>query len=266
MALFRAKEKQRLEFAEKYGDMRVPQVVRAGNKLYSAIEGGIYAQTYEGDYNFTNIPHDHALIFFGVHYLEDEEKRSLEVNAIQRFDIGKVGQDLKECCHAILFASLGRRKRPNRHFAGRWAVDGSHCPGARSGAKTTISRELQRNALSSGGYSPLHAAGAYQLRRRREAILEREAALQWMYNSVEHNQARIGFTAAGFSTRIRIVYNSGQYQTRKACEEAALDSGAKRNEVKRSGFGRPFQARPARLGHPGDRLHDQPHPPQCVGF
>ncbi|MGH6845664.1 MAG: IS30 family transposase [Methylocella sp.] len=42
-------------------------------------------------------------------------------------------------------------------------------------AKTTISRELRRNALPSGGYSPLHAAGAYQLRRRREAILEREA-------------------------------------------------------------------------------------------
>ena len=36
-------------------------------------------------------------------------------------------------------------------------------------AKTTITRELQRNALPSGGYSPLHAAGAYQLRRRREA-------------------------------------------------------------------------------------------------
>jgi IS30 family transposase len=43
-------------------------------------------------------------------------------------------------------------------------------------AKATISRELQRNALPSGGYSPLHAAGAYQLRRQREAILEREAA------------------------------------------------------------------------------------------
>ena len=45
-------------------------------------------------------------------------------------------------------------------------------------AKATISRELQRNALPSGGYSPLHAAGAYQLRRRREAILEREAVLR----------------------------------------------------------------------------------------
>ena len=45
-------------------------------------------------------------------------------------------------------------------------------------AKATISRELQRNALPLGGNSPLHAAGAYQLRRRREAILEREAALR----------------------------------------------------------------------------------------
>src|SRR5258708_39791602 len=45
-------------------------------------------------------------------------------------------------------------------------------------AKATISREVQRNALPSGGYSPLHAAGAYQLRRRREAILARESALR----------------------------------------------------------------------------------------
>ena len=34
-------------------------------------------------------------------------------NTPRRFDIGKVVQDLKECCHAILFASLGRRKRPD---------------------------------------------------------------------------------------------------------------------------------------------------------
>src|ERR1700739_1234128 len=50
----------------------------------------------------------------------------------RRFDIGKVVQDLKECCHAILFASVGGRKRPDRRFAGRGSVDGGHCPGARS--------------------------------------------------------------------------------------------------------------------------------------
>src|SRR5271165_2257125 len=54
-------------------------------------------------------------------------------NTPRRFDIGKVVQDLKECCHAILFASVGGRKRPDRRFAGRGAVDRGHCPGARSG-------------------------------------------------------------------------------------------------------------------------------------
>ena len=37
----------------------------------------------------------------------------------------------------------------------------------------SISRELSRNRLPSGRYSPLHAAGAYQLRRRREALMRK---------------------------------------------------------------------------------------------
>ena len=44
--------------------------------------------------------------------------------------------------------------------------------------KSTISRELSRNRLPSGRYSPLHAAGAYQLRRRREAMIERDRDLR----------------------------------------------------------------------------------------
>ena len=44
--------------------------------------------------------------------------------------------------------------------------------------RSTVSRELCRNRLPSGRYSPLHAAGAYQLRRRREALIERERALR----------------------------------------------------------------------------------------
>ena len=44
--------------------------------------------------------------------------------------------------------------------------------------KSTVSRELLRNRLPSGRYSPLHAAGAYQLRRRREALIERDRALR----------------------------------------------------------------------------------------
>ena len=45
-------------------------------------------------------------------------------------------------------------------------------------AKSTVSRELRRNALPSGRYSPLYAAGAYQRRRRRDAILERDRRLR----------------------------------------------------------------------------------------
>jgi transposase, IS30 family len=44
--------------------------------------------------------------------------------------------------------------------------------------KSAISRELSRNGLPSGRYSPLHAAGAYQFRRRREALIEKDRALR----------------------------------------------------------------------------------------
>ena len=44
-------------------------------------------------------------------------------------------------------------------------------------AASTISRELRRNALPSGGYLPVHAEGCYLERRQRPAILERDAKL-----------------------------------------------------------------------------------------
>jgi IS30 family transposase len=45
-------------------------------------------------------------------------------------------------------------------------------------AQSTVSRELRRNALPRGRSSPLYAAGAYQRRRRREAVLERDRRLR----------------------------------------------------------------------------------------
>lgn len=44
-------------------------------------------------------------------------------------------------------------------------------------SKSTISRELQRNRLDSGRYSPRHADGAYMLRRQRHSLIERDEAL-----------------------------------------------------------------------------------------
>lgn len=44
-------------------------------------------------------------------------------------------------------------------------------------ARSTICRELKRNRLSKGRYSPCHADGAYLLRRQRCAVIERDEAL-----------------------------------------------------------------------------------------
>ena len=46
------------------------------------------------------------------------------------------------------------------------------------GRPKTVWRELSRDRLPSGRYSPLHAAGAHELRRRHEARLERDRALR----------------------------------------------------------------------------------------
>jgi IS30 family transposase len=44
-------------------------------------------------------------------------------------------------------------------------------------AASTVSRELQRNALPKGGYLPVHAEGCYLERRQRPAVLERDERL-----------------------------------------------------------------------------------------
>ena len=55
---------------------------------------------------------------------------------------------------------------------------------------STLSRELERNALPSGGYRPVHAEGGYLLRRQRQAILERDPKLQ----SFVHQRLLDGWT------------------------------------------------------------------------
>ena len=119
-------------------------------------------------------------------------------------------------------------------------------------AKTTISRELQRNALPSGGYSPLHAAGAYQLRRRREAILEREAALRlfvrdrlaegWTPEQISGwlksgNEPRL--RAIGCETIYAFIYRTGQkaealwrYLTRRHKRRRPRRARASRDTIK----------------------------------
>jgi IS30 family transposase len=119
-------------------------------------------------------------------------------NTPRRFDIGKVVQDLKECCHA------------------------------------------------------LHAAGAYQLRRRREAILEREAALRrfvgdrlaegWTPEQISGwlkcgNEPRL--QAIGCETIYAFIYRTGQkaqalwrYLTRRHKRRCPRHARASRDAIK----------------------------------
>ena len=121
-------------------------------------------------------------------------------------------------------------------------------------AKTTISRELQRNALPSGVYSPLHATGAYQLRRRREAILEREAALRlfvgdrlaegWTPEQISGwlksgNEPRL--RAIGCETIYAFIYRTGQ----KA--EALWRYLTRRHKRRRPRRARASRATPSRI-------------------
>jgi len=59
----------------------------------------------------------------------------------------------------ILMRICRRTKRgaQNRRFAGRGAVDGGDCPGARSGESHRLPEGSEPHSL--GGYSQLHAAG-----------------------------------------------------------------------------------------------------------
>ena len=121
-------------------------------------------------------------------------------------------------------------------------------------AKSTISRELRRNALPSGRYSPLHADGAYQLRRRREAILERDPNLGrfvrdrlaegWMPEQIS------GWLKAGNEPRLRALGCETIYTFiyRAAQKSEALWRYLTRRHKRR----RPRHARPAR-----DRIKDR---------
>ena len=98
-------------------------------------------------------------------------------------------------------------------------------------SKSTISREFCRNRLPSGRYSPLHAAGAYQLRRRRDARIERDRALRtfvvdrlaegWTPEQISgwlKGGNEPGLRAVGCETIYAFIYRAAQ-QAEQLCRE-----------------------------------------------
>jgi IS30 family transposase len=106
-------------------------------------------------------------------------------------------------------------------------------------AKTTISRELRRNALPSGRYSPLHAAGAYQLLRQREVVLGFcDAYASWQKGGVENANGRLG----------RWLHRPLDIDQLSDAEIQDIVITANRTPRKCLGFKTPFQAILADLG------------------
>ncbi|MGU7770552.1 hypothetical protein ACV229_10275, partial [Burkholderia sp. MR1-5-21] len=64
-------------FIERYGHARMPVCCRFDDKWIVAVGGSLYRQVQDDPYDFTNVIHDHALLFFGEPFLEAEEKKPL---------------------------------------------------------------------------------------------------------------------------------------------------------------------------------------------
>src|SRR4051812_43712610 len=121
-------------------------------------------------------------------------------------------------------------------------------------AKSTVSRELRRNALPSGRSSPLHAAGAYQRRRRREAILERDRRLR----DFVCDRLAEGWTPEQIAGCLKAGHERGLRALGFEAIYAFVDRAARKGEdlwrslTRRHKRRRPRRARPSR-----DRIKDR---------
>jgi hypothetical protein len=124
-------------------------VGRAANTAvvsYNYIDDTMYMQSVIGDYwqdmslNGSHYAGTHHWLFEGnwadncdndkIHGTLNSDSKC---NTLGRFDIGKVDEDLEECCHAILRALVAGGERPTWDLARCWAFAGSDLPGAGSG-------------------------------------------------------------------------------------------------------------------------------------
>lgn len=75
--IFRQRDENRQRFVEQFGHIRVPQLLGMPDGAITVIGNALYKQTRAGEYTFLHAVHDHALLFFGESYLEDQEKMPL---------------------------------------------------------------------------------------------------------------------------------------------------------------------------------------------
>jgi len=76
---FRQKGENRKIFAEKFGYIRIPQILKMPYGVVTTVGGSLYKQTRPGNYTFLHAVHEHALLFFGESYLEKQENKPLHL-------------------------------------------------------------------------------------------------------------------------------------------------------------------------------------------
>jgi hypothetical protein len=67
------------QFVEQFGHIHIPQMLDMPDGVVTRIGDTVYKQTRSGSYTFLHVVHDHALLFFGEEYLEEQEKKSPEM-------------------------------------------------------------------------------------------------------------------------------------------------------------------------------------------
>lgn len=72
------KEKNRKDFIEQHGHIRIPQIVEFSGRKVISVGGSLYRQIEYGEYTYLHAVHDYALHFFGEDYLKKQETLEFE--------------------------------------------------------------------------------------------------------------------------------------------------------------------------------------------
>lgn len=76
MNILQEKEQFAREFSNRYGHMRLPQLLNVDGRAWIVVGSEIHRQNYDGPYGFMNAIHDNALHVFGDPYLDQQEAKS----------------------------------------------------------------------------------------------------------------------------------------------------------------------------------------------
>lgn len=76
--IFAEKEARHQAFIERYGHIRIPQMIDVWGGKVTMVGGSMFKQTRPGNYTFLHAVHDYALHFFSEEYLIKQESITMD--------------------------------------------------------------------------------------------------------------------------------------------------------------------------------------------